>query len=367
MIDFVKGLVLNGQFYEEAVRPLLSRHFEGLLYSAALIGPGSDVLGYDTPQSMDHDWGPRLLLFLAEADYPGHRDAIDRMLRAQLPSEFHGFPTSYGVHADGAAILGSHSDTSGVNHKIEIHTIPDYFRSWLHFDPEGEIRAIDWAGAPQQHLLSLISGRVFYDGLGRLVSARERLRFYPRDVWIYVLAAQWRRIAQMEAFVGRCGQVEDEIGSRLVSATLVRDLMRLCFLMERHYSPYTKWFGTAFAQLACAGDLLPILMQVLQAADWRAREVPLSEAYTYVARLHNALGLTDPLDVRVSPFYERPFMVIHGDRFVAALRAAICDPDVLALPAYLGAVDQFLDSTDAFNYTVQRPFLTQEHGVAGKE
>jgi hypothetical protein len=36
------------------VRPVLDAHFPGLAHSAALIGDGSDVLGFDTPVSRDH-------------------------------------------------------------------------------------------------------------------------------------------------------------------------------------------------------------------------------------------------------------------------------------------------------------------------
>ena len=45
---FISGLELNRAYYEEAVRPILASHAPDLAYSAALIGYGSDVLGYDT-------------------------------------------------------------------------------------------------------------------------------------------------------------------------------------------------------------------------------------------------------------------------------------------------------------------------------
>jgi hypothetical protein len=35
--------------------------------------------------------------------------------------------------------------------------------------------------------------------------------------------------------------------------------------------------------------------------------------------MHNGLRLTEPVAAQVSPFYGRPFLVIHGDRFAAAL------------------------------------------------
>ena len=51
----------------------------------------------------------------------------------------------------------------------------------------------------------------------------------------------------------------------------------------------------------------------------------------------------------MSQFYLRPFFVIQAERFVKAIRAAITGEDVLALPEHLGAVDQYVDSTDALN------------------
>ncbi len=46
-----------------------------------------------------------------------------------------------------------------------------------------------------------------------------------------------------------------EIGSGLLAARLVRDVMRLAFLLERTYAPYSNWLGAAFARLACVPTL----------------------------------------------------------------------------------------------------------------
>jgi hypothetical protein len=84
-------------------------------------------------------------------------------------------------------------------------------------------------------------------------------------VWRWLLASQWRRIAQEEAFVGRAAEVGDDLGSRVVTARLVRDLMRLCLLLERAYAPYSKWLGSAFARLDAAGEVGPWLAIALAA------------------------------------------------------------------------------------------------------
>src|SRR3972149_1449254 len=187
------------------------------------------------------------MLFLAEADYDALRDKVDRVLRRELPREIRGYPTDFGHHEDGTTVMTT-ADRDSVNHNIRILTVRGFFTWYLNFDPDEELRIVDWLTFPAQCLRSVTSGRVFHDGLGQLKPVRARLRYYPRDVWLYLLATQWRRISQEEPFMGRCAQVGDELGSRLVAARLVRDLMRLCFLMERQYAPYIKWLGTAFMQ-----------------------------------------------------------------------------------------------------------------------
>ena len=346
---FIKGLDLSELFYKEAVEPILAKSFPDLAYSAALIGLGSEVLGFDTPQSMDHDWGPRLMLFLAEADHETYRDEIDQVLRHELPGEIHGYPTSFGHHEDGTTVMTAAGGDS-INHGVMLLTVQCFFTHVLNFDPTGTIRATDWVSVPENRLLMLTSGRVFHDGLGQLEPVRTRLHYYPDDVWLYLLAAQWRRIAQEEAFMGRCGQVGDDLGSHLIAARLVRDLMRLCFLMERRYAPFIKWFGSAFAQLDCAAALLPVFAQVLEAHSWQERQTHLALAYEFVAEKHNTLGITQPLPTEVSQYHSRPFLVIHADRFVDAIQAGIKGEQVRALPEHLGSIDQFIDSTDAQRY-----------------
>ncbi len=87
----------------------------------------------------------------------------------------------------------------------------------LGFDPRDPISVEDWLAVPWQRLAEFTGGDVFHDGLGELGPARRRLRWYPADVWRYVLACQWTRIAQEESFPGRAGEVGDDLGSVLAT------------------------------------------------------------------------------------------------------------------------------------------------------
>lgn len=348
-LPFMKGVELSQLLYEEAVRPLLATHFSELSYSAALLGSGSEVLGFDTPQSMDHSWGPRLMLFLSETDLLNYLKQIEQVLRQELPAEIHGVPTNLAVVRSDPPVA---PDEDGIlpSHCVQLFAVGDFFYDLLTVDPHHDLTVVEWLTIPEQRLRSVTAGRVFHDGLGELEGIRTRLHYYPHDIWLYLLANQWGRIAQEEAFVGRCGQVGDELGSRLVAGRLIRDLMRLCFLMERRYTTYIKWLGSAFQELACAEKLTSIFHHILNAENWQEREQGMSAAYELVAEQHNQLGITEPLSTKVSPFHERPFSVIHAERFVEAIRAAITSGEVLALPPSIGGIDQFVDSTDILSY-----------------
>ena len=52
--EFVPGLELAGRFSADVVRPLLAELCPGLCYWAALLGPASEVLGFDGERSTDH-------------------------------------------------------------------------------------------------------------------------------------------------------------------------------------------------------------------------------------------------------------------------------------------------------------------------
>jgi hypothetical protein len=345
---FVPGLDLAERFYREAVRPALADAFPGLPHSAALIGYGSEVLGYDTARSTDHEWGPRCLLLLADVDAE-LVGPVAAALAERLPATFLGFSTHFPLpEAAGERLPAAHAG-GPVAHKVEVYPARGVLRSWLGFDPLGPIAPEDWLLVPQQRLLEVTAGRVFHDGLGVLGSARANLAWFPRPVWLYLMACQWQRLSQREAFVGRAGEVGDELGSALNAAALARDLVGLAFLQERRYVPYAKWLGSAFNELDAAPALGPLLTAALRAASWREREDALAAAYELLAARHNALALTPPLDPATRPYHARPFRVLHAERFVAALLAAIDDPAVRALAdraGPVGSVDQISDNTD---------------------
>ncbi|HEV2863355.1 MAG TPA: DUF4037 domain-containing protein [Pyrinomonadaceae bacterium] len=356
---FIKGLELSRLFFREAVGPILDEDFPGLRYAAALLGTGSEVLGFDTEMSADHGWGPRLDLFYAEEDYD-KADAVSDALARRLPHRFRGYPTSFAEPdpTDNGVQHLIQKDAGPVRHKIEPMTVRGFFLGYLAFDIEGDIEPADWLTFPEQKLRTITSGEVFHDAIG-LEEVRRRFSYYPRDVWLYQLASAWARVGQEEHLMGRAGHAGDELGSALIGARLVRDLMRLCFLMERAYAPYPKWFGTAFDRLECAPAISPHLRAALASTTWQERESHLVPAYEIVAAKHNALGLTEPLPDRVRDFFGRPFRVIELHGFSNSLLKLIADERVRRIAARrpVGGIDTFSDSTDLVSHAAWRPTL----------
>ena len=68
MAQFIKGMALCRDFFNDCAKTVIEYRFPDLKYSAGLIGYGSDVLGYDDAVSTDHMWGPRFYLFLSCED-----------------------------------------------------------------------------------------------------------------------------------------------------------------------------------------------------------------------------------------------------------------------------------------------------------
>ncbi len=360
MADFIPGLELSRLFYLEAVKPILDADFPELRYGAALTGSGSEILGFDTEMSSDHYWGLRLMLFLAENDFAEYRDAVHETLRRKLPYKFRGFSTNFFLYSDADnTLVPSEIDSGLVNHRVEIFTTRGFFLEYLNFDVRQPIEPADWLTFPEQKLRTIAAGAIYHDEIG-LRETIKRFEYYPDDVWLYLLASGWNRIGQEEHLMGRAGMVGDEIGSAIIASRLARDLMRLCFLMEKQYAPYPKWFGKAFSLLNCAAELTPVFRRTLAAETWQEREKFLAKAYEFVAAMHNDLKITEPLPAKADKFFTRPFLVIHlhGD-FAGAISRRIADPEVKRLVErkLIGSVDQFSDSTDILADPQWRPVL----------
>ena len=360
--DFIPGLKLSEMFYWEAVKPILDSHFPNLLHSAALIGYGSDVLGFDTPISRDHMWGPRLQLFLPEDNFDVIRSSVNEVLCNQLPTHFMGYSTHFSKPnpLDQGVRVSEEIETGPVEHLIEIETISGYLQKTGKVDPFREPTVTEWLTIPQQQLLEWTAGKVFHDDLG-LEAVRGRFTWYPHDIWLYMLASQWSQLAEIEAFVGRAWQVGDWLGSQMITSQVVDILIHLCFLMERKYAPYAKWLGTSFKGLQCSENLQPLLEIVFSSHDYLHKESLLVKAYTMLAKMHNELKITpwvDPTTRTYSgwhtinagggelslddPKNTRPHQVLFAGRFEDAIRAQIQDPEVLALKPNIGSVSQFL-------------------------
>lgn len=326
MPDFIPGQELCREFYSDVIEPVIS-----VPHAAGLLGGGSDVLGYDTDRSTDHDWGPRCHVFVAQEDVSEVRQAV----MDKLPERYAGWPVAIG------------RDDRPAEPNVVVTTLSDWVSSELGWQlgSEAPLSTLDWLVIPQTRLLGITQGAVFEDAGGELTRLRRMLAWYPEPVWWWLMGCQWQRLAQEEPFVQRTAEAGDDLGSRLIAARLVRDCMRLALLMAKRFAPYSKWLGSAFARLPDPDGLGQSLVTAVDGTEFAQRDAALGAAYRALAARFNQLSAELDLDVELQQFHDRPARVLGAERFADATLSRVQDEFLCNLPL-VGSVDQVLDSTD---------------------
>ncbi len=176
MPDFIPGLDLSRLYYKQAVRPVIEEHFPGIPHSAALVGAGSEVLGFDSEMSIDHCWGPRLQLFLHESDYHKCSEPLRDTLSTTLPTTFLGYSTEFSLVPGDHAPVELRADERSCR-GVQVFTASGYASKYLSLDVSGEITPADWLTCPQQLLKSFTVGKIYHDEVG-LQPIRDRFAYY---------------------------------------------------------------------------------------------------------------------------------------------------------------------------------------------
>lgn len=320
----MNGLDLAGAFYREIVAPAIN-----VDHTACLIGEGSEVLGYDTIRSTDHEWGPRLQV-LIDID---HVDAVREAIDDALPSSFRGYPTRWYSLAKGQ--VASH---------VEVDTVANWLRRNLSTIPLSEPDTAAWLAAPQQHLLQLTAGAVFRDDIGVLTAMRASYQWYPLDIWRWIIAAQWNLIGTAEPQLHRMIEIGDHRGARILTGRLCRLIMEMTYLQEQRYRPYDKWFGRGFAELSDASVLGPSIDTALTEAATSRHDGPLQQALLHLGDRHNELKISTDVTPTIDDYAVnindaiRPYPVLNTKAFVDATVGAIADAGLRNLPR-VGTID----------------------------
>ncbi len=320
-VEDMNGVELSRLYYESIVAPLLEQYNGGIAHAAGRLGTGSDVLGFDDDMSRDHDWGMRLTLLVESASLNGLSDYLD----ARLPDKVHGHPTRFSL-----------SNDPTIRHRIDIDTAERFTAERLGFDATSRINALEWLATSSQSILEVTTGPVFADTIGTLTEIRRRLRWYPDDVWRYVVATSWARLAEELPLMSRAGIRGDELGASIIAARLVGVAMRLGFQLERTWAPYPKWFGAAFAALPRASACGDQFAATLRARSWQERQHHLAAACEHLYAFQRSTALPTIPGPVLEPFHDRPFFTVRQ----AAINA-LMPPDS---HVGVGSVDQWSDN-----------------------
>jgi len=226
--------------------------------------------------SRDHDRGMRLTLLVESASLNGLSDYLD----AHLPDKVHGHPTSFSL-----------SNDPTIRHRIDIDTAERFTAERLGFDATARINALEWLATSSQSILEVTKRPVFADTIGTLTEIRRRLRWYPDEVWRYVVATSWARLAEELPLMSRARIRGDQLGASIIAARLLGVAMRLGFQLERAWAPYPKWFGAAFTALPRASARDDGLSATLRERSWQERQHHIAAVCKYLYAFKRSSGL----------------------------------------------------------------------------
>ena len=246
----MKGLEMAERFYRDTVRGAIEAEFPAVAARIAvgLAGPGSECFGYDDAISQDHDFVPRLCLWLTEADAKD----FGALLQARYAAWTAGF----------AAVTEQAQDRSGVI------AIPDFYRRFTGC-PGVPPDAFAWLRIPEHLLAAATNGAVFRDDLGEFSAIRDGLLAgYPADVRRKRLAARLFTMGQAGQYnLPRCLKRGDAMAARFAESEFQSAALQAVCLLNGRYAPYYKWLHRTASELPLAAEAVRGTASLLTCPD----------------------------------------------------------------------------------------------------
>lgn len=234
----MKGLELSKKYFQTFGLPMLEENFADIMpyLAVGLLGSGSECFGYDDAISTDHDFEPGFCIFLPGEDIIDRRKAflLERMY-AKLPKEFEGFSRPMFSPVGGA--------------RKGVFRTDEFFAEKIGSN-DGELSLEQWLKTPEHYFAEATNGEVFFDNFGQVSKIREKIAFFPENIFKKKLAGNLLIAAQSGQYnFKRCLSHGEEAAAQLSVFEFVQSAMRIIFLLNGHYMPYYKWSFRAFRDL----------------------------------------------------------------------------------------------------------------------
>lgn len=243
----MKGYELSKSFFTEWLYPILSDEYRPFLADLAVgfVGDGSEILGFDDEISQDHNFCPRVVVFVADERFADIGHKLRNALRARAPVTHLGFKLQF----------------DEVRQSIQVVPLQQFFLRYLHMKDLPSTNQA-WLKLDEQGLVELTSGQIFFDPLGKLQKIREQLVFYPEAVRYFLLYQGFIRLSEVGA-LERLITRHDYIAMELYRAFFIYFAIKVLHLYKRKYCPYRKWMGKSLEQLGQAGGCLKAQIEAL--------------------------------------------------------------------------------------------------------
>ncbi|MAG13350.1 MAG: hypothetical protein CMN78_02010 [Spirochaetales bacterium] len=224
-----------------------------------VFGMGSEALGMDDELSRDHHWGVRIDALMPADVFNTKREEMLRVLDSHLPATFQGHEMGEGLVA-GAGIApdilpGFLARTIGIDHP------PDTYEEWL--------------SMPEEDVIHVINGEVWYDPVGEFTAIRRKLQnYYPEPVRLRRIAHWCRYFSGMGTYaLKRAILRNNDLFAALAFGKALRWGIQLAFMIDKRYFPYDKWLLAFFKRLPSLFEKIgPIVDEAVRmTASWERK------------------------------------------------------------------------------------------------
>lgn len=243
---------ISSIYTKEYILPLLEKKLPEILdkVSIALIGEGSEVLGYEDNYSKDHDYTFMPTILLNRENYEKYREKLEDILLS-LPRKF-------------AKI--SHTNTEAIKERKGLKCYEDYL--YKYFGKEDiNLNILDYRNIPEYVFGYFANASIYYDGDNKLTNLVSSINYYPEVIRQNKIARVCTQIAQSGQYnYLRLMKRNDIVGASIAKNIFIENTIHLIYLLNKKYMPIYKWYTKGMQDFEILKNLLDRIEKLLDSS-----------------------------------------------------------------------------------------------------